>query len=134
MELRRDPVGPAEIHHCSHCGGLWISQSDLESYLQSPFESWKLGALPAGGSNLIKPDSATCLCADGAVMQTVTREDIRIDVCPACGGVWLDGGELQELVRRAEIEERRSSTDRATGMWLLAVQLLGGFFGPDLRR
>jgi len=27
------------------------------------------------------------------------RHGVTVDVC-ACGGVWLDGGELEELIRR----------------------------------
>lgn len=33
-----------------------------------------------------------------------TRELVVIDVCPSCGGVWLDGGELEKLT---ELEGRR---------------------------
>ncbi|AET33483.1 zf-TFIIB domain-containing protein [Pyrobaculum ferrireducens] len=28
--------------------------------------------------------------------------DIEIDACPKCGGVWLDGGELQKLMARVK--------------------------------
>jgi Zn-finger nucleic acid-binding protein len=31
--------------------------------------------------------------------------EIEVDVCPKCGGVWLDGGELQKLI--AKIREYR---------------------------
>ncbi|SAK54849.1 TFIIB-type zinc ribbon-containing protein [Caballeronia ptereochthonis] len=30
------------------------------------------------------------------------REGIEIDYCPQCRGVWLDRGELDQLIRRAE--------------------------------
>lgn len=32
-------------------------------------------------------------CNEG--MQEVTRNDVHIDVCPRCRGVWLDHGELE---------------------------------------
>lgn len=35
---------------------------------------------------------------DGAEMAHVTRHGVEIDYCPACGGVWLDRGELDHLI------------------------------------
>lgn len=31
-------------------------------------------------------------------MREVERRGVRIDVCPECRGVWLDGGELEKLL------------------------------------
>lgn len=36
------------------------------------------------------------LCA--VPMREVERRGVRIDVCPECRGVWLDGGELEKLL------------------------------------
>ena len=132
--LERQTVGPAAIHSCSRCGGLWISRADLESFLRMPSESWKLGALPSGGSTLLVPDSAHCLCEDRPLMSTATQDDVRIDLCPSCGGVWLDGGELQELLRRAEAEEKDPRNDVAQTLIFTVIQLIGGLFGGVLQR
>lgn len=35
-------------------------------------------------------------CEDG--MKQVNRENVQIDMCPSCHGVWLDRGELQKLL------------------------------------
>jgi Zn-finger nucleic acid-binding protein len=43
-------------------------------------------------------------------MQEVTRNDVHIDVCPRCRGVWLDRGELEKLlgsVREVAVEYER---------------------------
>jgi uncharacterized protein len=45
-----------------------------------------------------------------AGMQDVTRNDVHIDVCPRCRGVWLDRGELEKLlgsVREVAVEYER---------------------------
>lgn len=34
---------------------------------------------------------------DGAVMRKEVIEDVIVDRCPECGGVWFDGGELETL-------------------------------------
>lgn len=36
------------------------------------------------------------------VMDTVAIDNIEIDKCPICGGVWLDPGELEMLMKRAK--------------------------------
>jgi Zn-finger nucleic acid-binding protein len=38
-------------------------------------------------------------------MREVDRRSVRIDVCPECRGVWLDGGELEKLLSTGEAWE-----------------------------
>lgn len=35
-------------------------------------------------------------------MKEVDFENIKIDICEKCGGVWLDGGELAQLMKKEE--------------------------------
>lgn len=37
---------------------------------------------------------------DGATLQVVNRSGIEIDWCPDCRGVWLERGELDQLIDR----------------------------------
>ncbi len=41
------------------------------------------------------------VCKDANLVMT-ERQSIEIDYCPECRGVWLDRGELDKLVERAE--------------------------------
>lgn len=52
---------------------------------------------------------------DGAQMNKEVVEGVIIDRCASCGGIWLDGGEL-ELVKRAM--SAGAGGDFATGMVL----------------
>ncbi|MGE3303289.1 MAG: zf-TFIIB domain-containing protein [Hyphomonadaceae bacterium] len=48
-------------------------------------------------------------------MQEVRRDEVAIDMCPACRGVWLDRGELEKLlgaVREERAEVQRFTEDR----------------------
>lgn len=50
-------------------------------------------------------------------MREVDRRGIRIDVCPECRGVWLDGGELEKLLSagdqwESEYRHREYQPDR----------------------
>ena len=42
-----------------------------------------------------------CPKCDGKLMET-DYEDIKIDVCSKCSGVWLDAGELAQVVDKNE--------------------------------
>lgn len=44
----------------------------------------------------------------GSALNIVTRQGIEIDVCPSCGGVWLDHGELDKIVSRSAEQHHRS--------------------------
>jgi Zn-finger nucleic acid-binding protein len=44
-----------------------------------------------------------CPRCDGTLKET-TFEEIAIDICDNCGGVWLDSGELEHLTRKPEAE------------------------------
>ena len=35
---------------------------------------------------------------DNSTMQTVERAGVQFDMCPTCRGVWLDRGELENLM------------------------------------
>lgn len=42
-----------------------------------------------------------CPRCGGATLVATERQDIEIDVCPSCRGVWLDRGELDKLIERS---------------------------------
>jgi uncharacterized protein len=48
---------------------------------------------------------------DGATLLMSERRGVEIDYCPDCRGVWLDRGELDKLVDRAD-HDRDDSDDR----------------------
>lgn len=39
---------------------------------------------------------------DDVAMERVTVDSVEIDKCPNCGGMWLDPGELDLLLKRAK--------------------------------
>jgi Zn-finger nucleic acid-binding protein len=41
---------------------------------------------------------------DGTVLVMSERSGIEIDYCPTCRGVWLDRGELDKIIERAEAQ------------------------------
>ncbi|MEM7235914.1 MAG: zf-TFIIB domain-containing protein [Planctomycetota bacterium] len=49
------------------------------------------------------------LCEVG--MEVKVREDVMIDMCPSCRGVWLDRGELEKIIADVRREESSSNQD-----------------------
>ncbi len=48
----------------------------------------------------------------GVGMREVERRGVLLDVCPQCGGVWLDRGELEKLLAEAREVERGYEEER----------------------
>lgn len=49
-------------------------------------------------------DERNCLrpSCENALMERVEIDSVEIDKCPSCGGIWLDPGELELLMKRAK--------------------------------
>lgn len=43
-----------------------------------------------------------CPTCDNVSLAMTDRQGIEIDYCPKCRGIWLDRGELDRLIERAE--------------------------------
>ena len=54
--------------------------------------------------NARKEKKRICLTptCENVVMECVSVDSVEIDKCPNCGGVWLDPGELELLMKRAK--------------------------------
>lgn len=50
---------------------------------------------------------------DSATLVMSERAGVEIDYCPECRGVWLDRGELDKILDRAEVEASRSAVPPA---------------------
>jgi len=48
---------------------------------------------------------------DGSTLVLASRHDVEIDFCPDCRGVWLDCGELGEVVDRPDAQFLRVALD-----------------------
>lgn len=53
-------------------------------------------------------------CPDTTLAMT-DRQGVEIDYCPQCRGVWLDRGELDKLVERAEVPVPSRAAARSAG-------------------
>lgn len=48
---------------------------------------------------------------DGTPLVMSARQNIEIDYCPACRGVWLDRGELDKIIERSTADNAPRASD-----------------------
>jgi Zn-finger nucleic acid-binding protein len=102
-ELKVVKVNGSELDACQDgCGGIWFDLFELEK-MDQPDESagWLLENMRVDVTrdvDIAKP--LDCPRCDGIKLMRQRyphEQHIMIDKCPACGGTWLDFGELFEI-------------------------------------
>ena len=86
---------PVPFWWCRHCAGMWFPKASLElrRHATLPDESWG----PRRAETTPERNCPGC----GTLMRVESDREIALDVCDACGGVWLDPGEYPSALRRA---------------------------------
>ena len=80
---------------CRHCDGLWFTRDAIE-----------MGVKPVMPDTIKMtrksvPRSQRRMCPQcGTTLLNTTVDDVSIDVCKTCGGVWLGPGSYQAARRR----------------------------------
>ncbi len=88
---------------CSHCGGIWLDRGELDQMaLQVE------GSLETSSRRRTQDDDQPvreCPRCDGMELEKVHfigYSGILLDLCPNCGGFWLDQGEMEMINREIE--------------------------------
>lgn len=93
-EALPDSSGPLFERACPFCRGRFLESAGTERLLEQELGLGKeelrelIGMY--GGRNLVCPG-----CASG--MQSVPLKGATVDLCPCCGGLWTDKGELERV-------------------------------------
>ena len=101
VEMKKEEVetfGPnIIIDVCPKCNGIWMDKGELVKLLKdrkmSNYLTKHIGT--KSRSPMICP---RC----GNIMDIEKADDVEVDVCLTCGGVWLDSGELEELKAKSK--------------------------------
>ena len=98
MQTEIDVFGPdITIDICPHCQGSWLDNGELNKLLKdrklADYLTKDIGT--KSKSELVCP---RC----GGLMDIEKADDVEVDVCLDCHGVWLDSGELEALKGKAK--------------------------------
>ena len=95
------------LDFCSVCKGLWFDAGEVSSYFEL---SQDLPTL-SGVSRQEQPSGMNCPRCSNAMTQMLYAppNELTIDRCSSCGGMWFDKGQVQVLHKlSATLEEPKS--------------------------
>lgn len=99
-------IAGREVFLCRECSGHWIPGNRVQKLLG---ENTKKGVRRLSGTSATSLDCPY----EGAGLHELTVQGVTIDVCSACGGLWLDRGELVRLRRKSGRLANRSGRRRS---------------------
>lgn len=100
------------IDICPHCGGIWLDDGELKKLLKDKKLSDHLT------KDIGVQSRSPLICPRcGGLMDIEHADDIEVDVCLTCNGVWLDKGELQELKAKSDRGFEGDDLDKAEEKW-----------------
>jgi Zn-finger nucleic acid-binding protein len=86
--------GKIEVEQCLSCNGLWFDANELDEYLNEKL--LLINSPKVAETKQYDKKSGPCPKCQKMMEEDVLK-NVVIDRCPACQGVWLDGGELDKL-------------------------------------
>jgi len=93
-----------EIDHCTSCRGAWLDAGELELLLGDPASKDAfLRSLKSDHSTAEKHRRCPICAAKMEKIAVGDRKDLSIDRCKRGDGIWLDGGELERILRMEEL-------------------------------
>jgi len=100
------------IDICPKCEGVWLDAGELQKMLKdkklSDYLTKKIG---------IKSESKLICPRCGGLMDIERAEDVEVDVCLTCNGVWLDSGELDDLKAKSKAGFEGDELEKAEERW-----------------
>jgi len=129
-------IGGTTVDVCEDgCGGIWFDRFELQQFddVEEVAGEVLVDLLPTGDGTVRRDEACCCPRCEGQVMMRhffdVTKR-VEVDECPACGGFWLDGGELQAIRELFNSqEERKEMEEQFVGK--LSCEKLNAAENPD---
>jgi len=99
--------GDVEVDRCPVCEGMWLDKGELERIQESRAHDHtsELSRMPdlvgreyeLARQKRQRPRNCPCCGEEMTAREYGYCSQVLIDVCPACGGLWLDKGETEAL-------------------------------------
>jgi hypothetical protein len=88
-----------EIDHCLNCGGIWLDAGELELLLETEGERERFVKLLIEDES-VKEKRYPCPICNKKMGKVFVGEEkkILIDKCKKNHGLWLDKGELEQVI------------------------------------
>lgn len=91
-----------EIDYCLACKGVWLDSGELEILLDETHPPKRIPDTKSGEKKIKCPK-----CAHKMAKVRLGKSDgILIDSCTESHGLWFDGGELEEFLKKENHDNR----------------------------
>jgi Zn-finger nucleic acid-binding protein len=113
LPMSTETHGDIVMEHCDRCGGWWMDPDDLKAILDSiklPVE----GSTVRTGIDLtgVREDAPCPRCAVPMEPFNYAGDSgVLLDRCRRCGGLWLDGGDLERVLNVVLASEQNLDHD-----------------------
>jgi len=117
-QLQQISVSDVTVDVCKGgCGGIWFDHFEIKKF-DEPHESAGDKLLQTERDAELTVDHTKKLkcpkCDDIVMMRHFfsIKKEVQVDECPACGGFWLDSGELGKIRSLFNTEDERHKAAR----------------------
>ncbi len=101
-----------EIDHCLSCRGIWLDAGELELLLGDPEDTDQfLSSFEADRASKEKGRKCPICLKKMEKVLCGTDRKVRIDRCRNKDGIWLDAGELEEIVDMGSVDKHNRVLD-----------------------
>jgi len=114
-------LGGIEVDACDACNGMYFEQGEMGAYLQFSKDIPNYKDLLGGA----RPSCACPQCQKQMKeLKYIPGKDLLVDYCEGCGGVWLDGGELDDAKGIADAQDDRK-VRLMRAIWQMRAEVRG---------
>jgi Zn-finger nucleic acid-binding protein len=99
-------LADVEIDHCVGCGGIWLDAGELELLMDDRQKAKDLLASFRESPPQAEAPRKCPICDKrmGKIVVGKTEPVLLIDKCRRGDGLWFDRGELQDILRRGQLD------------------------------
>lgn len=128
-ELTSKKENGISYHVCESCHGILLLKTDLD---QLNLEQIKLESPSTRRSHINFVEGAAVSPSANEKMEVIHYHGVKIDICRETGNVWLDGGELELIIKSMRARKRKKMAGELGGpvadsMSDTAVEIAGEF-------
>jgi Zn-finger nucleic acid-binding protein len=133
ITMREEVVGQAHLDVCVKCGGQFFDAGEMFAACGVKADPSYWDRPETGGT--VKASPIACArCGSHMLGQDVSYEGVHVEIdrCGSCGGIWLDKGEVQTLMKISEKLQPLIDAERAKAQKDLAAMGDVSFASPGL--
>jgi Zn-finger nucleic acid-binding protein len=113
IDLSVQEYNDSRLEECRRCGGKWLDPATLKEIIAATSAPVDKAASRVGVDLTdIRTDGICPRCEAGLEPFNYAGDSgVILDRCPVCGGLWLDGGELEQVLAVVAASERDLDRD-----------------------